>query len=186
MKENKGKYFTSVSLGTAAVWFSTHCGAGFASGTQELQYFASHGWFGIFMPIISMVILAATYYIGIETARQTDSWNYNAWSKEAYSPMSKVGSLAMELGVIIVVIAATAAAIAAGANLVNQELGIPTFIGSLIMFAIITLLCIFGEKVVRNNAIIMTISIIVILSIILILGVIKFWPNIVNLSKTDT
>ncbi len=183
MDKNKkaGKYITSVSLGTAAVWFSTHCGAGFASGTQELQYFANHGWFGPLMPIISMIVLGLTYYICFETARQTDTYNYDGWSKLAFSPYGKFFSICMELGAIIVTIAASAAAIASGANLINQELGIPVFFGSVIMFVIITLLCIFGEKIVRNNAIIMTIFIIAILSIVLITGLIKFAPNIVRL-----
>lgn len=178
MENNKGKYFTSVSLGTAAVWFSTHCGAGFASGTQELQYFANHGWFGPLMPIISIIIIGITYYICIETARQTDKWSYNLWSKEAFSPISKFGGIAMEIGAIIVTVSASAAAIASGANLVNQQIGLPVWVGSLIMFAIITVLCIFGEKVVRSNAMVMSAGIIVILTIVLALGIIKFFPNI--------
>lgn len=183
MERKTGKYFTQVSLGTAAVWFSTHCGAGFASGTQELQYFANHGWFGPFMPIISMFIIACTYYICIETARQTDKWSYDAWSKEAFAPYGKFFQIAMEIGVLIVTISASAAAISAGANLIHQEFEMPVFIGSIVMFVIITLLVIFGEKVVRNNAIVMTISIITILLIILILGLVKFWPNVVKLME---
>ncbi len=69
-----GKYLTSISVGVATVWFSTHCGAGFASGTQELQYFANHGWFGVFLPILTFIIIAVTYYVALETARQTDKW----------------------------------------------------------------------------------------------------------------
>ena len=182
MESNKnGRYITSVSLGTAAVWFSTHCGAGFASGTQELQYFASHGWFGPLMPIISIIIIGITYYICIENARQTDKWSYNLWSAEAFKPISKFGQIAMEIGAVIVTVSASAAAIASGANLVNQELGIPVWMGSILMFAIITLLVIFGEKVVRSNAMIMSSAIIIILAIVLALGLAKFWPHIKEL-----
>ena len=180
-KDKTGKYLTSVSLGTAAVWFSTHCGAGFASGTQELQYFANHGWFGPLMPIISMIILGITYYICLETARQTKTYNYDGWSKLAFEPYGKFFSFCMEIGALVVTVSASAASIASGANLIHQTFGLPVFLGSVIMFAIITLLCIFGEKVVRNNAIIMTILIISILSIILILGLVKFGPNIAKL-----
>lgn len=180
-KNKTGKYLTSVSLGTAAVWFSTHCGAGFASGTQELQYFANHGWFGPLMPIISMVILGLTYYICIETARQTNTYNYDGWSRLAFAPYGRFFQICMEIGALIVTISASAASIASGANLINQTFGLPVFAGSVIMFALITVLCIFGEKVVRNNAIIMTVMIICILSIILVLGLIKFWPNISEL-----
>ncbi|WP_101773702.1 YkvI family membrane protein [Peptostreptococcus faecalis] len=180
--KKSNKYLTGVSVGTATVWFSTHCGAGFASGTQELQYFANHGWFGVFMPIISFVIIAVTYYVGLETARQTDKWNYSAWSKEAYdktpSKLSFVLRLGMDVSIVVTTISATAATLATGGLLANQYLNLPVVFGSILMLVIVTLLCVFGEKVVRKNAVIMTIGIILILSIVLVAGVIKFAPQI--------
>ncbi len=181
--KKNGKYFTAVSLGTAAVWFSTHCGAGFASGTQELQYFANHGWFGIFMPIIAMSIVAFTFYIGIESARETGLWNYDGWAEQATAPIGKFCKVMMDVGIIITTISATAASLAMGGTLANQYFGINTVLGSLIMLAIVTVICIFGASLVRKNALIMTIAILVIIVIVLILGLMKFWPNIVDLFK---
>lgn len=184
MKDKKnGKYFTAVSLGTAAVWFSTHCGAGFASGTQELQYFANHGWFGVFMPIIAMSIVAFTFYIGIESARETGLWNYDGWAEQATAPIGKFCKVMMDVGIIITTISATAASLAMGGTLANQYFGINTVLGSLIMLAIVTVICIFGASLVRKNALVMTIGILVIIVIVLILGLMKFWPNIVELFK---
>ena len=180
-KESKVGLFTSVSLGTAAVWFSTHCGAGFASGTQELQYFANHGWFGPLMPVFAIILIGLIYYVGLETARQTDTWNYDGWSKLAFDPIGKFCSLAMDFSIILTTIAASAASIASGAELISQTFNIPVFIGSIIMFAIITLICVFGETVVRKNAMVMTIAILIIISVVIVLGLVKFWPNIVEL-----
>jgi len=177
----KNKYLTSISIGVATVWFSTHCGAGFASGTQELQYFANHGWFGVLVPIITFAIIAFTYYIGLETARQTNKWGYDLWSKEAFGPASKILTPAMDFSIIITTIAATAATIATGGLLGNQYLGLPVAVGSIAMFIIVTTLCIFGENLVRKNAIIMTGAILIIISIVLITGLIKFAPDIVRL-----
>lgn len=176
-----GKYLTSISVGVATVWFSTHCGAGFASGTQELQYFANHGWFGVFLPILTFIIIAVTYYVALETARQTDKWGYDAWSKEAYGSASKILTPALDVSIIITTIAATAATIATGGLLGKQYLGLPVFVGSLLMFVIITLLVIFGENVVRKNAMVMTAIILIIISIVLIAGLIKFAPQISKL-----
>ena len=176
-----GKYLTSISVGVATVWFSTHCGAGFASGTQELQYFANHGWFGVFLPILTFIIIAVTYYVALETARQTDKWGYDAWSKEAYGSASKFLTPALDVSIIITTIAATAATIATGGLLGKQYLGLPVFVGSLMMFVIITLLVIFGENVVRKNAMIMTAIILIIISIVLIAGLVKFAPQIAKL-----
>lgn len=180
---SKNRYFTSISIGVATVWFSTHCGAGFASGTQELQYFANHGWFGVFMPIITFAIIAFTYYIGLETARQTDKWGYDLWSKEAFGSASKLLTPAMDFSIIITTIAATAATIATGGLLGNQYLGLPVAVGSIAMFIIVTILCIFGENLVRKNAMIMTSAILVIISIVLVAGLIKFAPDIARLFR---
>lgn len=180
---SKNKYFTSISIGVATVWFSTHCGAGFASGTQELQYFANHGWFGVFIPIITFAIIAFTYYIGLETARQTDKWGYDLWSKEAFGSASKLLTPAMDFSIIITTIAATAATIATGGLLGNQYLGLPVAVGSIAMFIIVTILCIFGENLVRKNAMIMTSAILVIISIVLVAGLIKFAPDIARLFR---
>ena len=180
-KVKKDKMFTSVSIGAATVWFSTHCGAGFASGTQELQYFTNHGWWGPLFPFLTIAIIAMTYYVGLETARQTDKWDYHGWAKEAYKPIGLVGSILIEIAIVVTVIAATAACIAAGASLGTQQFGWPPIVGSLLMFAIIVVLSIFGEKVVRNNAMIMTVCIITIVLVVLIAGLIKFGPTIAQL-----
>ncbi|MDD7363155.1 MAG: hypothetical protein SPI65_02960 [Peptoniphilus sp.] len=181
MKNDKNKYITSISVGVATVWFSTHCGAGFASGTQELQFFANHGWFGTLMPILTFILIAITYYVGLETARQTDKWGYDAWSKEAYGKYSKVLTPAMDVSVVITTIAASAATIATGGLLVNQYLGLPVIVGSLFMLVVVTLLVIFGEELVRKNATIMTGVILVIISIVIIAGLVKFGPDIARL-----
>lgn len=182
MVENKKRnYITSISIGVATVWFSTHCGAGFASGTQELQYFSNHGWFGVFMPILTFIIIGFTYYVGLETARQTNKWSYEGWSKEAYGKHSKFLTLAMDFSIIITTIAATAATIATGGLLVNQYLHLPVIVGSLLMICIVTLICVYGENVVRKNAMLMTAVIVIIVSIVLVAGLIKFAPQISKL-----
>ena len=177
----KNNYITPISFGVATVWFSTHCGAGFASGTQELQFFANHGWFGVLMPILTFVLIALTYYVGLETARQTNRWSYDAWSKEAYGKYSKVLTPAMDVSIVITTVAASAATIATGGLLVNEYLGLPVIVGSLLMVVIVTLLVIFGEEVVRKNATIMTIAILAIISIVIVAGLIKFGPDIARL-----
>lgn len=181
MTNDKRNYLTSISFGVATVWFSTHCGAGFASGTQELQFFANHGWFGTLMPILTFILIAITYYVGLETARQTDKWGYDAWSKEAYGKYAKIFTPAMDISVIITTIAASAATIASGGLLVNQYLGLPVLVGSVFMVVVVTLLVIFGEELVRKNATIMTIMILAIISIVIISGLIKFGPDIARL-----
>ncbi len=179
--DNKGKYLTSVSIGVATVWFSTHCGAGFASGTQELQYFANHGWFGIFLPILTFTIIAITQYIGLEVARETNTWDYAGWSKKMYGSKSKVLTPLMDVSVIVATTAATAATLATGGKLSQQYLGIPAIVGTLIMLVVVGALSIFGAQLVRKNAMVMTTAILIIISIVIIAGLVKFAPDIARL-----
>ncbi|WAW14683.1 hypothetical protein [Peptostreptococcus equinus] len=181
--EKKSKFLTSISIGVATVWFSTHCGAGFASGTQELQYFANHGWFGVLMPIITFILIGITYYVGLETARQTDKWSYDAWSKEAFGggTLAKVLAILMDISIVITTIAASAATIATGGLLGQQYLGLPVALGSIAMVVIVTLLCIFGESLVRKNAMFMTAGILIIVTIVIVAGLMKFAPDIQRL-----
>jgi|GEM_PF-365442 len=183
LSEKRNRYITPISIGVATVWFSTHCGAGFASGTQELQFFSNHGWFGVLMPVLTFIIIAATYYVGLETARQTDRWSYDAWAKEAYGKYAGIFRPAMDFSIIITTIAASAATIATGGLLGKQYLGLPVQAGSIMMVILITLLVIFGEDLVRKNAMIMTAGIIIIISVVIFAGLIKFWPDITRLFR---
>ncbi len=66
MKVKNGKYFSALSIGIASVWFSSHCGAGFASGTQEVSYYVRHGWTAVILPIFSMTGVGLLMYIALE------------------------------------------------------------------------------------------------------------------------
>ena len=68
-KAYQGKFLTSVSIGAAAVWFSTHCGAGFASGTQEATYFVQSGYLGPMMTFVSQIMMGVIVWVGLESAR---------------------------------------------------------------------------------------------------------------------
>ena len=73
---NKGKYFTPLSIGVAAVWFSSHCGAGFASGTQEVAYFVRHGWMAPFWPLLAMTLVGMVMYVTLEVGRLHAVYTY--------------------------------------------------------------------------------------------------------------
>jgi len=61
MSNNKATAITGASLsaafGMAAVWFGTHCGGGFATGNQEVNFYVKYGWYAVFLPIIAMILL---------------------------------------------------------------------------------------------------------------------------------
>ena len=97
MKSKRGRYLTSVSIGAATVWFSTHCGAGFASGTQETAYFVASGWLAPFMTIISQVLMGLIVWVGCESARLYNTFTYGDLSRKIYAPHEKILAAAYEL-----------------------------------------------------------------------------------------
>ena len=46
------------TFSVASVWFTTHAGAGFATGNQAWQYYAVYGIPGMIFPLVSMGLVA--------------------------------------------------------------------------------------------------------------------------------
>ena len=67
------------TMGTAfamsAVWFATHCGGGFATGNQEVNFFAKYGWYAAFLPIIAMILLGWGHRNGLVLAKDYKTYN---------------------------------------------------------------------------------------------------------------
>ncbi len=177
-KLNKGHYFTSISVGVAAVWFSSHCGAGFASGTQEVAYFVQYGFTGSFLPILSMTMVGLIMYVSLELSRLFQVFSYNQIVNRVYEPIQVVMGKVYDVITIITITLAPAACLAGGAVLFNQYFGIPNFFGTLIMLVLTVLVCIFGAKIVRMFGTTLTVLMIICVIIITGYGVFSQWGNI--------
>jgi len=177
-KVNKGKYFNSLTIGVAAVWFSSHCGAGFASGTQEVAYFVRHGFLAPFLPIWSMFMVGMLMYVTLEISRLHQVFSYSQIVQKAYVPIQKVLGTTYDIIQTISMLLAPAACLAGGAALFNQIFGLPTFLGTLVMLVLTVLVCIFGAKVVRMFGTALTVLMIVCVAIITIFGIKANWANI--------
>jgi uncharacterized membrane protein YkvI len=175
--EKKKKFGIPVALGIGSTWFASHCGAGFASGTQEVAFFLSHTWYSAFLPFVSMGILAIAYYITLELTREFDIRNYRQWSDKIYSPYQKVFSIVWEICYLAVGFIATSACLAAGGELLLQKLGIPYYIGIVIVFVIVTLICMYGAKAVIAASTTMSVCLIIMVVIVTILGIASGWDN---------
>ena len=52
--KNKKSAASSMILGVAFVWFTTHFGGGFASGAQIYSYYVRYGIWCLLMPVLAM------------------------------------------------------------------------------------------------------------------------------------
>jgi uncharacterized membrane protein YkvI len=172
-KKNISKLSIGTVLAVAAVAFTTHCGAGFAAGTQEVVYYVSKGYWGVLLPILAFGILTILYYVTAETARLNKVYDYHGVTKYAYAPVGMLGSVLFEIAVIAGILSGTAAVIAGGGLILNSALGLDSsnIIGSIIVAAIVVVITIYGVKAVNASASIMAIVIISIVMIIAILGI---------------
>lgn len=177
MEQQTKKRGIPVALGIGSTWFASHCGAGFASGTQEVAFFLSRAWFSAFLPFVSMGILAIAYYISMELSREFGLYNYKQWSDKIYSPYHKVFSIIWEIAYLSVGFIATSACLAVGGELLLQKLNIPYYIGIVIVFVVVTIICMYGAKAVVAASTAMSIALIIMVVIVTVAGIASGWEN---------
>lgn len=180
--KKKNKYFTMAAFSVACVAFSTHVGAGFAAGAQEVIYFTGKGWYGPVMPLLTLLILLPLQYVAVETARTKKAYNYKELTMHAYAPFGKIGSVLFEIGIVLMMLSSCASVIAGGGTIINSIFGLDeaNLIGTIIVAAIIVAIIVFGFEAVSSSSTIMTIGIIITISILAITGIIHTKDTIVK------
>lgn len=167
-------------LAVAFVWFTTHFGGGFASGVQVIQYFVGYGWYAAFLPIVSQAILAFVFYYAWKFALEKKKYDYKSWALEFYKPVEKVMFPVFEIIYQLLLVTGTAIAFATGGATITAVFGTNYTVNTIIIAAIILLLCIFGANLVRSAASIMAIAIVAGMLIIYIPNVIASWGSITS------
>lgn len=156
-------------LEVAAVWFGTHVGGGFATGNQTMNFFIKNGWNSLWMPFISILVIALVYRASMINALDHEAYDYRSWAKFMYAP-SKIMPVIFEILYLVVACVGISTSIAGGASLM-QELGAPYLLGVAVMGALFFVLTIFGAGLIRKASMVMTIVMAVLMLIIYISGI---------------
>lgn len=156
----------------AAVWFTTHAGAGFATGNQAWQYYGQYGVPGMILPLVSMGILAIVLYEAMLMSQLIGARSYGDVMKYLFKPYDKL-YIAFEVFYYCIVIAAVAGVVSASTGMIQEIVSINTFTATLLVGIILLVLIIFGADIVRDVATILGILIIVSGFTIYILGFLK-------------
>src|SRR5699024_7448852 len=127
--------FRVLKMGSAFVGIIV--GAGFASGQEILQYFTSFGYLGTIGAIVSTILFA---YLGM-TLTKVGSRLQTLSHKEAIYTISGRW-LGLIVDAILVFTLFGVVMVAGAGSLLNQQFGLPVFLGSLILIVlmIITML----------------------------------------------
>lgn len=161
-----------VAVGVAFVWFTTQFGGGFASGAQLLSYFVKFGIWALLTPVLAQLIGAVFQWYALRYAKNHDTYDYRSFTDSFFGKYKVIFSNLYELVYLFTICLAPSVAFATGGSTMNQLLGIPYIICTLIIGVFIFVLAIYGTDLVRKAA--STLSVIIIAGLVVV-----YFPNII-------
>ncbi|RGJ23847.1 hypothetical protein DXD67_07735 [Coprococcus comes] len=170
--KNKKSATSSMILGVAFVWFTTHFGGGFASGAQIYSYYVRYGIWCLLMPVLAMGYNAVFFAYCLRFARKHEVYDYRSYNNVFYGKFAPVFSNLFEVLYICVMCVAPAVAFATGGATLSTLTGLPYLLCTLIIGIFIFVVAVFGTDLVRKMASVLSVCIIAGLLIVYI-------PNII-------
>ncbi|MDU2063614.1 MAG: hypothetical protein E6713_02140 [Sporomusaceae bacterium] len=158
------------SFAMAAVWFATHCGGGFATGNQEVNYFVKYGWYAVIMPILAMLILGWAHRNALVLAKDYKTYDYKSYGKALFHPYEKYFYPFFEIGFVLLIACGVSTSIAGSGSLLKSTLGIPYEIAIVGVGLVLLALTIFGSKLIIKVLSFKTYFLIITLMLLCILG----------------
>lgn len=169
---NKQAKTSSMILGIAFVWFTTHFGGGFASGAQIYTYYVKYGIWCLLMPVLAMLYNAVFFAYCLRFARKHEVYDYRSYNNAFYGRFAPIFSNLFEVLYLCVMCVAPAVAFATGGATLSTLTGLPYLLCTLLIGAFIFIVAIFGTDLVRKVASVLSVCIIAGLLIVYI-------PNII-------
>lgn len=158
----KGEVMINI-LKIASAFIGAVLGAGFSSGQEVLQYFTSHGINGVWGALVVAVFFGIMGMLLVRIGFRLQATSHQEVIQQITGPfLSKVFDIILMLtlfGIGVVMLA--------GAGpIFNQQFGIPTYIGTLLMTLLVLLTIMIGvEKIVRVIAFITPVFLLIIIFI---------------------
>lgn len=172
MKKQKNKLAISAIMSVAFIWFTTHFGGGFASGAQLYSYFGKYGGFCLILPVLAMAYDALFFGYALHFARKHEVYDYRSYNNAFYGKFAPVFSNLFEVIYLVTMCLAPAVAFATGGATLKEVTGLPYPVCTVIIGLFIFVVAIFGSRLVRKVA--------SVLSIVIIAGLlIVYIPNII-------
>ena len=161
------------ALPMVAVWFATHCGGGFATGNQEVNFYVKYGWYSLILPIFAMTLVGWGYRNALIIAKEFKAYNYRDFSNALFKPHEKKFSWVFEIGFILLAFTAISASIAAAGSLLEQAFGVPYFMGIAGVGLMLVIMTLFGGELIIKVLSFKTVFLIATLFIVCLIGVYK-------------
>ena len=160
----------AAGFGIASVWFGSHCGGGFATGTLAANYYVKYGAWALIMPLVALAIMVVVVTIQWEVCRSNKAYNYRQFGDVLYRPHQKLWSTVFEIMFVVDVIMALAIVCSSAGNLMMGFLPLPYIVSVAIFVLLIVLLTMFGTKILMRIGTILSVTLIACLTITSIAG----------------
>lgn len=168
----------SAGLATAFTWFGFHCGSGFATGRQIVQYVTRHGWAGVWIPIGIWTLLSIAAYFCIEFAYLTRSKDYKDFSQGFYAPIGNIMTIIWDAIVALASFVALGSVIATAGELFTSAFGFNYWVGVTIFTALMLVCVIWGYNIITKIASIVTIPMIALMVVVIVIGLSNNFDNL--------
>lgn len=159
MEKKQSSFF--VAFPVSSVYFGALVGPSMVSGAFAAVYFAPYGAWGLILPLVTMGLAAFIVTCGMIGIRHWKVYDYSSYAKKLYGPLSPILSPLLEVFLILAMIVGGSSVIAMGGTFFNSLLGIPVFMGAVLMAVISSLLVLWGAELVRKSSTLMTVVLVV-------------------------
>lgn len=165
-KKHSNKINWAVCFSIASAWFGTHCGSGFATGAQGVSFWTAYGAYALFLPVISVIIMAVVAYIQWEFCRQYKTYDYRSYANKLFSPYDKVFATIYEILFIAIMVMGVSSVFAGAGQLISDLFGFPYEPSVIAVMILVILLNMFGSKLLVSACSILSVLLIAVILII--------------------
>ncbi|MBY0121425.1 hypothetical protein [Bacillus sp. S/N-304-OC-R1] len=135
------------SIQLAGAYIGTIVGAGFASGQEVLQFFTSFGVIGFAGAAVATFLFA---FLGMQITQIGSRLQTHSHKDVVYSICGKYLGIAVDVIITFFLFGVAVIMFAGAGATFQQQFGIPSFVGSLIMVALTIFACLFNVERVIN------------------------------------
>ena len=165
-KKRKTNINWGICFSVASAWFGTHCGSGFATGAQGVSFWTSYGAYALFLPVISVVIMALVAYVQWEFCRQNHTYDYRSYANKLFSPYDKIFAPIYEILFITIMVMGVSSVFAGAGQLISDLFGFPYEPSVIAVMILVVLLNMFGSKVLVAASSVLSVILIVVIVVV--------------------
>ena len=144
------------------------------SGVFAANYYAKFGANSIWLPLLTVGIIALTIFKGLDFARRNNCYDFDSLSHALFKSKYKYFNPIFTMIVIIASVISLSLQFALGSSLLEQLLGCGYWLGCLIMGVAFLSITVLGSSRIRGSNVLMSFFLVGILILLMIFSVNKF------------